>query len=490
MKTTLEHLTVIFPFLHKEKNTYEQKELENRIKDETEDLNRIASKRPLLNPLKKRGSSVYSFFESTLTKWIDKLHSIKANLEYDSSMLKDLQLKYLDYVLPNHKRAEIIPKLEKRSIEEQEQNLQTKSTAISEKTNLTPRSGTSEIPAHFTHANTAPIYGVLEAQQLQTQVWYGDHTAETYFPKDVPEDAIDVEQKVNEPLTVSDTFLSKITGFKVALTYLIVFAGLIPEYLIYSKIVGSIFHFEGFKLYVSGVIVLLISKTMSILILQNVHDFFRELNPIFHFLKLKISRYYFIIFCTGFIYCICIGVLYNQYTEEEQLTKSYVILQHNNQQLKEETALEASSDANTNQQIVENEKELKQLREKITNRESGLLKTITIALSNGIVLLFSSLLFAMAWVFAVAYKLRVKTNRYYWRATSHFNRFFALKNRVKIFRQKAKRIFALHGELQLLKKLEQDGSPKEVLFHPKETDKKSQQPLPLNGTPKKHENLF
>jgi len=467
-------ILVPVPYFTKEKIIAEQKVLQRRIDDETSDLKKMVTPnwKTITNSVNK--PRIFAFYESTLILLHNRLIQLRSEFDYQVVVLKETRYKFYQFILT----SEAFEEYEETRLKNQEvfENKETSSTPAVEQPIVVP------IELYLTPAGSAPDYYVLEMQARQCQKSFGSEWGRTNFPQNKLGESEVLSSTFEKECTSSlhqESILGTVSRFKVWLTYFIVFVAMIPEYLIYSAIISSIFEFDGIKSAISGTVVLLLGKVNAIIIWSSVREYLRKHSSVFRLKGFALNRFFLFIFCISFVYCFAIGLLFKSYKDEQKLTKNYVLLQQTVNQIKEEIEFEGST-PELEEQLAENRQQLEKLKTQLfDDDQTDYLKLFTIGFSGAIVLLASSVLFAVAMLFATSYHLRKKVEQTIRRISKTESRFYSQQHFIRLFKTKAFGIYVLNGELEFLRRQLHNGSPKDVLFEvPK---KETQLPLPLGN---------
>lgn len=338
----------------------------------------------------------------------------------------------------------------------------------------------------FTEVGSAPEYYVIETQNYECQIAFGVRWATANFPSGKPEREIFLNETAKEELdapNIAETFLGTITRRTVNTTLIIVVLALIPEYLIYCKIISAVFEYDGLKAMLCGTGVLLFSKLNSYIVYNSVLSFLQKKTSVFDWKNIKGNRLYIGLLILSLMYCFCIGILYKNFKDDQNDVQKYTLLQQTSYQITET----GTSEENPNQEEIqkllrENEKDTEKFKAKVFSDEKGkgILIYVTIGLTGLITILFCSFLYAVGMVLKTSYKLRTKIDTITKRLSAIEGQFDAQKSMISTFRSKAYHIYTLHGQLEFLRRIS-EGTPRDVLFDPNKKEEVTKTPLPLNG---------
>lgn len=459
------------PFINALKVKKRQIILRKEIKHETRDLYRIAGFRYVRRGLFKE-STMLENFDCIIVTLLDKLYGHKSRFLNEVYRYRQQQYLFDMHVLPEGKAKlrEITESKEEKYLKENDFRMKNP--------NESHALETSQIPAKenmvFTHSVSFSDYWAGEVQGYESEYLFGRQYAMKNCSFEKPEKDINLlhtaEGVIDNPV-FNQTFLASITLQKLLLTALITTLACISELLIYSKILGAIFHMEGIKMYFAGSVIFLFSKTNAILLYETVHEYFKKMGKLF---AKGVSSFFLIIFILSLLYSVCTGILYHQFTQDERHARNYTMLQQQSMELQD--ALETDpQNVDLLQQLDENHKEQKELSKKLSEEESGVLKIITIGFAGLVILLFTSVLFSMSLIFGTAYKLKKDCLRTARAITDWEAKFNSQKQRISSFRNRAFHIQTLYGQLEYLRRLEH-GTPIDAFYSPHQNT-----PLPLNG---------
>jgi len=464
------------PFFKKDKLTKEMTELQERIDLTSLDLKKMVTPRWMISHVPFSKVRVFEFYEATLILLENKVFQIKCEYEITRHILQESRFKLREFVSFNEELES--------GAESEEPSAGPPSETGQESVSLPqPENDCVAVTIHFAEPGSGPDYYILEAQFYQSQRAWGRMWGKTNFLGATRARSVILPTKLEQELKsprLHESFLTNISRFKVWLTYLVVFIAMIPEYLIYSKIISSIFEFEGVKEVVAGTVVILLGKINALVILGSVREFFKHQSRVFRIKQFVINRFFLLLFIISFAYCFAIGMLYKDYKDEQNLARDYVMLQQTSSQLRGEAALEETISDDSRRQLEENEKQLETVKSKVYSEDNktNYLKVFTIGLSGAIILLCSSVLFSMALIFATAYKLGKKIEKAERQLAQLAGHFESQQNFITMFSAKAFQIYCLHGELEFLRRL-YEGTPKDAMFDPKKPSTLDI-PLPLS----------
>jgi len=454
--TNTEQAYVPRPFFKAAKVRDQQERLSRRILWETRDLNRTAG----FVYVRKRFKNE-SFFESlhcVVAQLLENLHTYRARFNNHLNAHHRFRYLFLSYVLPS---GTIVEHKDHKACPFPAKNADVKPEVTS---------------PSFTHPQSGPQYWVSELQGAEAEYEYGQQFARRIFLSEQEEESIvlnDRKQTGFGENPVNETLLGTISASKILIAWLVVLLACIPEVLIYSKIVGSIFHMDKTKMYFAGAVILLLSKTNAMLLYNSAHEFFRNLGRIFYVFQLRVNTFFFVLFSLSLAYSICIGILYNQFTTEERLARNYAMSQQRYLQAQDELETDPKN-KELLLQASQAKAEKTRMGEELAKSGNSVLSIITIGFSGMVILLYTSTMFAMSLIFATAFRLRRQAEKSLWQVDRWEAKFNSQKHRLTIFRKKAFHITCLYGQLEFLQRLEQ-GTPAEAVFHPQ------RMPLPLGG---------
>lgn len=348
-----------------------------------------------------------------------------------------------------------------------------------------PQPKTEEL--RFTEVGSAPEYYVLENQNYECQRAFGVNWASDNFPIGKPEEEIFLSEKAKEELdapNVSETFLGTITRRTVNVTFVIVFLAMIPEYLIYCKIISALFEYDNsWKQALCGTSVFLFSKLNAYILYNSVLSFLKKKSSVFDWKKIKGNRLYVGLLILSLIYCFCIGILYKSFKDDQNDVQKFTLLQQTSYEIREQGTLEENPNPEEIKKLLrENEKDTEKFKTKVfsDDKGNGILIYITIGLTGLITILFCSYLYAIAMIIKTSYKLRTKIDTITKRLSAIEGQFDAQKSMISTFREKAFKIFCLHGQLEFLRRIS-EATPRDVMFDPNKKEQEIKTPLPLNG---------
>ncbi|MCF2221073.1 hypothetical protein H9Q08_17440 [Chryseobacterium sp. PS-8] len=371
----------------------------------------------------------------------------------------------------------------------------TSGTSAEELRNHTfPESRYDHIPAepvkvHFTKPDEGPVRYVQQCQFYEAQVAYGRKWAKENFPvsQDNEEDHLLANAgEASEIPEISQTFLGSIGFWNLVVMELVVILAIAAEWLCYVKVLSLLYKINDGKEYLLGSVIVLFSKGMSFLIKEQVHQYFKELSPVFEIFKRKISRFFFIVLILGLLYTLCIGSVYYEINKEENLTRRYVLVSQNVMQWQDQMSQDGSADQDAAKELENSNRELNHIRKQLTKiQEHDTLKKWVVSLTNMMVLVFSSILFAMSFICGTAYSLRRKHEKSSFKALQLESKCKSIENLSGLFNAKAWKVFRLMGELQYLRRLEHEfRNSGETLYDPEAPLPIKRSVLPLNGKEK------
>ncbi len=462
---------VATPWNKPEKLRNEKKMITKRIRRETIDLSKLVRRH---NPLQRL--QIFSFYESTMTRLRSSLYKIRNQYEHHCQVLKITQTKFRKYVLFDD------PK------ETEEEIPQTQARQVSEEPATAPEQQAEK--RSFTDPRSAPFHTVLAMQDHESQKAAGEAWAEANFPPEAPEEDIKLTSKPTEetdPRFYQETTLTNVSLFDVVLTNAVVCAGMLLEYFVYSSVLSALFGMEGSKAAFSGAAVILLAKVIGVKLQGSVRRFFKHQSRIFRVRQYLVNWVFLSVCITGIIYCVLIGWMFSGHQFEKKLAREYVMVNDAGNALRDELEVEGIDREETLQKLKENNERLEEIRTKLSADEMNVFHAFVFAFCGVAVLIFSSVLFAVAMVYGTSYSLRRKTERTAHKISSLKAKFDSQKNLIRTFRTKSRRIFALHGEVRFLQHLLDGGVPADVLYDPFKKEEEVKSPLPLaNGTMVSH----
>lgn len=453
---------------HPPKSTTEL-ELEKRLKNEVTDARKLYTNRWIFRVNIFGQDNIHEFYQSSTHFFVQELHSLRASFLEQSRLLQQYQNRLHHYTLLE---GEEMPKL---------QHLQSLEQVPAEGSAITPSypdSG-SEFPEqklNFTVTTSAPKDYIRQVQQYEAQVSYGIRYADLNLKKaqehykieeiTLPFKASEVTDMGDVPKPESNMPAS-VTRPKVLLTYAVVIVAIIPEFITFSKVLSGVFHVEsGFKKFFLGFTIVLLSKVFSILLFGTLLEFLKRQNKIFKLRNIIVNKFALFLTVIGLALCISLGALYYRVTERDLLIEKIVMLRQNNLQIKEEAAVsEVPLDEESRQIISENNGKIKSYKKRLEESESKTtLKVITISLFSAVVLLFSSSLFAFAWIFSTVLFLKNKAEQLTTKIHQIEGRFNSQKIGLQTFQKKIYSIFRLIGELEYLRRTRENFSENFEIF--------------------------
>lgn len=431
-------------------------ELEKRLKHEVIDARKLYTNRWVFRFNIFGQDNVHEFYYSSTHFFVQDLQNIKSSFLENANQLQESQNKLYHYIMIE---GESFPEIKKplESIEVQD--------APTFARNDTSATISSEFPKQkieFTKMNSSPKEYVKQAQQYESQVAYGAHYADLNLKKAEEHykiENISLPYKASEVVDIpkpKSNMLASATKPKVLLTYVVVLGAIIPELMTFSRVLSRVFHIEsGFKQFFLGFTIVLLSKVFSILFFGTLLEFLKRENKIFKLRNIIVNQFALFLAVIGILLCTSLGALYYQVTDREQLIQKIVMLQQNNQQIKEEAVVsETPLDEESKQIISDNTEKIKLYKKQLEESESKTtLKVITISLFSAVVLLFSSSLFAFAWMFSTVYYLQNRVEQLSSKLYQLEGRFHSQRIGLQTFQKKIYNIFRLLGELEYLRRL-------------------------------------
>lgn len=460
--------------LFKEKSSHPPKsttelELEKRIKNEETDARKLYTNRWIFSINIFGQSTIHEFHQSSTHFFVNDLYTIKAEFLENSYLLQQYQHKLYQYC---NFEGEEPPKLKDLQSLVQTAEQASQQEGISSNTS-NPNLEFPQQKLGFTTPGSGPESYVKEAQHYESQVNYGVHYADLNLKKaeenykieeiSLPYQAIDVTD-IPKP---KPTMLLSITKQKLILMFAVITGAIIPEFITFSKLLSGVFHVEsGFKQFFLGFTIVLLSKVFSILLFGTLLEFIKRQNKILQIRNIIVNKFALFLAVMGISLCVSLGALYYQVSEYDILTQKVMMLQKSNQQIKEEAAVsETPLDEESKQVIRENAEKIHQCKKRLDEMESKTtLKILTIALFSAVVLLFSSSLFAFAWMFSTVLYLNNKVEKLSSKIHWLEGRFNSQKTGLKTFQKKVYNIFRLLGELEYLRRVREKFSEHFTVF--------------------------
>ncbi|PTT72593.1 MULTISPECIES: hypothetical protein [unclassified Chryseobacterium] len=453
---------------HPAKSTTEL-ELEKRIKNEVTDARKLYTNRWIFSINIFGQDTVHEFYQSSTHFFVNDLYTIKAEFLENSYVLQQYQHKLYHYINPEAERP--------LKLNDLQSLVQTSEQAQKQDLAAQNESGTNgEFPeqkVEFTKLGSAPKSYVKEAQHYESQVSYGVHYADLNLKKaeenykiekiELPYRAIDVTD-IPKP---GHNILLSVTKQKLILMYAVITGAIIPEFITFSKLLSGVFHIEsGFKQFFLGFTIVLLSKVFSILLFGTLLEFVKRQNKILQLRNIIVNKFALFLAVMGISLCVSLGALYYQVSERDILTQKMIMLQRSNRQIKEEAAIsETPLDDESKQIIHDNAEKINLCKKRLEEMESGtVLKIITISLFSAVVVLFSSSLFAFAWMFSTVLYLKNRVEKLSSKIHQLEGRFNSQKTGLKTFQKKIYNIFRLLGELEYLRRVREKFSEDFTVF--------------------------
>jgi hypothetical protein len=316
--------------------------------------------------------------------------------------------------------------------------------------------------ANFSEKISGPDYLVGELHLLKSSNAYGDAFARTYVQQECPEEHLELSAIAEAPFpSIKTNILAAVNQSKLLLTWFCVLGGIATEYLVYSAVLSGIFGFDGYKMWISGLVVLSLSKVLSFGLYDVVKKFISQANKLsWRYLK-NSHLFYFLIFAS-LLYTLSLGVLYFDKLQEKKYTQEYVILQEQFQITKEEQSYDINQKGQAeNPDLKKTETKVQKAADKIfvPNTPIIWLKGITVGFSSGLILLINAVLLNIAYLFTQSYLLKKRIAQLESQVNKKKAQFYGQKELIRNIRNKAFALFKIKGQIQFLHSLVMGSTP-------------------------------
>ncbi|MCF2221014.1 hypothetical protein H9Q08_17145 [Chryseobacterium sp. PS-8] len=339
---------------------------------------------------------------------------------------------------------------------------------------------------------TKPIdeYTLLSSH-LEKQMAFGIRFEEIYNEEETKsEDDIQLEhdtsQAIHIPTVKESSVLANVSTKTTFIVNAISILATIPELVIMAKAVAFIFRIDeetDWEFWFMGLAFPLFAKLNSVLLIQPILNYFKRNGQLFRIKNFAVNRLAFAVFLLSFVYCIGISNLFLQLSNNEQLTKKFVLLKKEYVSVKKEAGSEDTPPpVSVQQDLKDNEEQLKHLKGKVftINEEPSLLQKLVVSCTMAVTLLCSSLLTSIGFVMGRSLYLRRKLETTAGKITHLQELFDTHKTNLGQFRLKTHRIIRYYFELEYLNRLSDNGLTPDKTIH--KTRNEEESILPLNGS--------
>jgi len=327
---------------------------------------------------------------------------------------------------------------------------------------------TLNTPIIKTYKGDAPDYYVAEQQLKEVVDAYGIQYAESHKSPQVEKvQELQLSTTTKEVIDQSDyqqNILGYVTKGKVLWAGAVYLLSVLGELLIFTNILGYVFNFAPPKSWISGSSALLISFIIGFGLYGLILHFIKNNNH----LAVKLfnsSRLMAIAIGLSLIYTTCMGLLFNNQQQVEEIQGQMM-----QQYLIDPSELdEDMSEAERNRILEEKGTKIGNLQTQITHKRGGimgLLTAITIALSSGIFMLLSGIMFSVLLLFASAHKMRQKKVKLEEEIANTEAEFYSSIHAINELHNHSTRIYRHIGAREFIRQLIAGGSPKEVIYSP------------------------
>ncbi|HCQ12420.1 hypothetical protein [Flavobacterium sp.] len=343
--------------------------------------------------------------------------------------------------------------------------------AVVPKTNITPNDPQkSKSQVIYTQAGSAPDYFVVEAQLDECLTSAGENFA-VQFSNPTTENVKNVmlsttSKEALKQTTYKQNILSHIDFQKIVWASLVYCIALAGEVLIFSAIFGLVFNFSTTKSIITGTAPALISFVLGFSLYGTILNYIKGNNQI----AVKIirsSRLMLLTVILGLLYAFCMGLLYKNSLDQDDLRSQVNTLTEEQYVFDEDVVNDDMTKEEREQAIRENGTKINEVNTKLIKMQDGPMATViklTVACSSLIFLLFSGIMFGILLLFLSAYK----TNKALKAIENQLPRieaeFYAQKNVISEVNSLSNRILNWMGQKRFIEKLMAGDSTKEILY--------------------------
>lgn len=321
-----------------------------------------------------------------------------------------------------------------------------------------------------TQVASAPDYYVCEAQLEECMESAGENFA-VQFSNPTTENAKNVmlsttSKEALKQTTYKQNILSHIDFQKIVWASIVYCIALAGEVLIFSAIFGLVFNFSPVKSIITGTAPALISFVLGFSLYGTILNFIKGNNQI----AVKIirsSRLLLVTVILGLLYAFCMGLLYKNSLDQDDLRSQMSTLTQEQYVFDEDVVNDDMTKEEREQAIRENGTKLGEVNTKLIKMQDGPMATViklTVAFSSLIFLLFSGIMFGILLLFLSAYK----TNKAMKIIENQLPRieaeFYAQKNVISEVDSLSNRILNWMGQKRFIEKLMAGDSTKEILY--------------------------
>ena len=245
--------------------------------------------------------------------------------------------------------------------------------------------------------------------------------------------------------------------------YAIALAG---EILIFSAIFGLVFNFSPVKSIITGTAPVLISFVLGFSLYGTILNFIRGNNQIATKV-VRSSRFMILAIILGLLYSFCIGLLYKNFLDQDDLRSQMSTLTQEQYVYDEDVVNDDMTKEEREKAIRENGTKLGEVNTKLLNLQEGPMATViklTVAFSSLIFLLFSGIMFGILLLFLSAYKTQKAMKKIENRLPRIEAEFYSQRYVISQVDVLSNRILNWMGQKRFVEKLLAGDSTKDILY--------------------------
>lgn len=322
----------------------------------------------------------------------------------------------------------------------------------------------------YTQVGSAPDYYVVE-EQLEECLQAAGENYVSHFSNPTNQNTNEVnlsttctealKQTVYKQNILSHVDLTKIVW--ASIVYAIALAG---EILIFSAIFGLVFNFSPVKSIITGTAPVLISFVLGFSLYGTILNFIRGNNQIATKV-VRSSRFIILAIILGLLYAFCMGLLYKNSLDQDDLRSQMSTLTQEQYVYDEDVVNDDMTKEEREKAIRENGTKLAEVNTKLLNLQEGPMATViklTVAFSSLIFLLFSGIMFGIILLFLSSYKTAKAMRKIENRLPRIEAEFYSQRYVISQVDVLSNRILNWMGQKRFVEKLLAGDSTKDILY--------------------------
>jgi uncharacterized membrane protein (DUF106 family) len=317
---------------------------------------------------------------------------------------------------------------------------------------------------------SAPDYYVVEEQLEECLQSAGENYASKFSnPSNQNTNEVTLFTTCTEVLkqtVYKQNILSHIGLDKIVWASIVYGIALAGEILIFSAIFGLVFNFSPIKSIITGTAPVLISFVLGFALYGTILNFIRGNNQIATKI-IRSSRFMVSAIILGLLYAFCMGLLYKNSLDQDDLRSQMSMLTQEQYVYDEDVVNDDMTKEEREKAIRENGTKLGEVNTKLVNLQEGPMVTViklTVACSSLIFLLFSGIMFGVLLLFLSAYKTHKAMKKLENRLPRIEAEFYSQRYVITEVDTLSNRILNWIGQKRFVEKLLAGDSTKDILF--------------------------